>query len=208
MACASGDGPGSCVCPDFDERCSTHHRSTPPCSRRPSEVLQQKAFHHFTPLACTQPRHSKLKLKGPIGYRTRTVFDCPQRWKKNNQNQTKANRLKRNKKKILKKAVLSTITTTSYEVQVVRPQTTESSPIHLCVDIYSINIIWWRDLPSERHVAAADGGLFHTWNRSPFVYSRNSWQLWSCGDSVSLSNGFRAVHQFEMHEDHRQERQS
>lgn len=43
MAFASGDGLGSCVGQDFDERCSTHHRSTPPCSPRPSEALKHRS---------------------------------------------------------------------------------------------------------------------------------------------------------------------
>lgn len=42
MVCASGGGLESCVCPDFDERCSTRHRSTRPCSLRPSEALRGK----------------------------------------------------------------------------------------------------------------------------------------------------------------------
>lgn len=42
MACVSGGGLGSCVGPDFDERCSTHRKSTHPCSPRPSEALRGK----------------------------------------------------------------------------------------------------------------------------------------------------------------------
>lgn len=40
--CASGGGLVSCVCPDFDEHCSTHRKSTHPCSPRPSEALRGK----------------------------------------------------------------------------------------------------------------------------------------------------------------------
>lgn len=45
MVCASGGGLVSCVCPDFDERCSTHRRSAHPCSPRPSEALGRKRKH-------------------------------------------------------------------------------------------------------------------------------------------------------------------
>lgn len=38
--CASGGGHVSCVCPDYDERCSTHRKSTHPCSPRPSGALR------------------------------------------------------------------------------------------------------------------------------------------------------------------------
>lgn len=39
---ASGGGLGSCACPGFDEHCSTRHKSTHPCSLRPSEDLKDK----------------------------------------------------------------------------------------------------------------------------------------------------------------------
>lgn len=41
-ACASGVGLVSCVCPGSGERCSTHRKSTHPCSQRPSEALRRK----------------------------------------------------------------------------------------------------------------------------------------------------------------------
>lgn len=41
-ACASGVGLVSCVCPGSGERCSTHRKSTHPCSPRPSEALRRK----------------------------------------------------------------------------------------------------------------------------------------------------------------------
>lgn len=37
----SNVGLGNCVVPDLGGCCSTHHRSTHPCSQRPSEALQQ-----------------------------------------------------------------------------------------------------------------------------------------------------------------------
>lgn len=42
MACASGGGLASCASPDFDEHCSTRHKSTRLCSPRPSEALTGK----------------------------------------------------------------------------------------------------------------------------------------------------------------------
>lgn len=69
MACVSGGGLGSCVFPNFDEHCSTRHKSTHPCSQRPSEVLQGKrnvSSHVFIFTTITHVTYMLIVYKTPI----------------------------------------------------------------------------------------------------------------------------------------------
>lgn len=75
--CASGGEPGSCACPGFDEHCSTRHKSTHPCSLRPSEDLKDKdkiyiiclvffAIYSLHPLSVNLQRTNVFTITGNI----------------------------------------------------------------------------------------------------------------------------------------------